>query len=337
MLTAEANFSARPLRPELAQALAAVQAQIAGISEQVSMLQASVDSLRQPGKQNRRSCNAGLAESGCQEDSALPGKRQRLWLPMETHAGLSSGLQTVQQAVDEWFVGLYGFPPPSVIRTQAAQQGQRLSKKASDQLSRRRHLPLLAAERGWPMNKAIAVYSLVMERHGLSLAELRDGVRLSNPVRDPAARGGKPASCQVICRSPHLPEVSVEQFAAWVAAATEEIAVSSSPWASSACIGLVGTLLEVAWTWWVLQLLGCNHSNECEQLVYLCVVLVRTCFAPLPNYISGTTSAVCSSWDVMWSCAVSSTSSCPSLPRANSACPVVATLPHCKRNSKSYS
>ena len=231
MIKAEADFSARPLRPELAQALAAVQAQIAGISEQVSMLQASVDNLRQPGKQSRRSCNARLAESSFQEGSAPPGKRQRLWLPMETHAGLSSGLQTVQQAVDEWFVGLYGFPAPSVIRTQAAQRGQRLSKKASDQLSRRRHLPLrvlaLAAERGWPMSKAIAVYSLVMERHGLSLAELRDGVRLSNPVRDPAARGGKPASCQVICRSPHLPEVSVEQFAAWVAAATEEVALSS--------------------------------------------------------------------------------------------------------------
>ena len=233
MVKAEAAFSARPLRPELAQALAAVQAQIAGISEQVSLLQASVDSLRQPGKQScKRASKARLAELSFQEGSAPPAKRQHLWLPMETHAGLSSGLKTVQQAVEEWFVGLYGFPPPAVIRTQAAQRGQRLGKKASDQLSRRRHLPLrvqaLAAERRWPMDKAVAVYSLVMQRHALSLAQLRDGVRLSNPMPNPAARGGKPASSQVIWRAPGYPVVSIDQFAAWVAAATEEVGVLSS-------------------------------------------------------------------------------------------------------------
>ena len=232
MIKAEAAFSARPLRPELAQALAAVQAQIAGISEQVSQLQASLDSLRQLGKQSKRASKAQLADLSFQEGSAPPAKRQHLWLPTETHAGLSSGLKTVQQAVDEWFVGLYGFPPPTAILTQAAQRGQRLSKRASDQLSRRRHLPLrvqaLAAEHRWPMNKAVAVYSLVMQRHGLSLAELRDGVRLSNPMPNPAARGGKPASCQVICRAPGYPVVSLDQFAAWVAAATEEVALLSS-------------------------------------------------------------------------------------------------------------
>ena len=63
-----------------------------------------------------------------------------------------------------------------------------------------------------------------MQRHSLSLAELRDGVRLSSPVRDPAAKGGKPASSEQICRAPGLPPVSVVQFAAWVQEATDDIA-----------------------------------------------------------------------------------------------------------------
>ena len=75
--------------------------------------------------------------------------------------------------------------------SQAIQRGQRLSKKAIDNLSRRRHLPLriqaLATDRCWPLKKALAVYELVMQKHSLSLAELRDAVRLSSPVRPRAA------------------------------------------------------------------------------------------------------------------------------------------------------
>ena len=42
----------------------------------------------------------------------------------------------------------------------------------------------------------MAVYELVMQQHKLSLAELRDAVRLSSPVRHAAAKGGKPAQSQ---------------------------------------------------------------------------------------------------------------------------------------------
>ena len=145
--------------------------------------------------------------------------------------GLSSGLSSVQEAVDEWFTGLHGFPAPPLLCDQAVQRGQRLSKKAIDNLSRRRHLPLrihaLAADRCWPLKKAMAVYELVMQRHSLSLAELRDAVRLSSPVRHPNAKGGKPAQSQHVNRSPGLPSISISQFAAWVQQATDDIAVLS--------------------------------------------------------------------------------------------------------------
>ncbi|KAL0034258.1 hypothetical protein WJX77_005841 [Trebouxia sp. C0004] len=64
-------------------------------------------------------------------------------------------------------------------------------------------------------------------RHSLSLAELRDAVRLSSPVRHPKAKGGKPAQCQHVNRSPGLPSISISQFAGWVEQATDEVAVLS--------------------------------------------------------------------------------------------------------------
>ncbi|DBB00228.1 TPA: hypothetical protein ACH3X1_014058 [Trebouxia sp. C0004] len=111
-----------------------------------------------------------------------------------------------QEAIDEWFTGLHRFPAPPLLCEQAIQCGQRLSKKAIDNLSRRRHLPLriqaLATDFCWPLKKALAVYELVMQRHSLSLAELRDAVCLSSPVRHPNAKGGKPAQSQHVNRSP---------------------------------------------------------------------------------------------------------------------------------------
>ena len=73
----------------------------------------------------------------------------------------------------------------------------------------------------------MAVYELVMQQHKLSLAELRDAVRLSSPVRHPKAKGGKPAQSQHVNRSPGLPCILISQFAAWVQQATDDIAVSS--------------------------------------------------------------------------------------------------------------
>ena len=224
VLQAELHWSARPLSPQLTEAFGKIKQQVDSVSEQVARLQLSVDSMQAPAGESQ----AGSTSSAAAASSAAPQtKRQRLMLALEAQAGLSSGLTTVQQAVDEWFTGLHGFPPPPALREQALQRGQRLSKKATDQLSRRRHLPLrvqaLSKDRSWPLSKAVAVYELVMERHSLSLAELRDGVRLSSPVRDRAAKGGKPASSELLCRAPGLPPVSVVQFAAWVQEATADV------------------------------------------------------------------------------------------------------------------
>ncbi|KAL3134707.1 hypothetical protein ABBQ32_007710 [Trebouxia sp. C0010 RCD-2024] len=60
-----------------------------------------------------------------------------------------------------------------------------------------------------------------MQTHSLSLAKLRDAVRLSSPVRHPDAKGGKPAQSQHVNGSPGLPLISISQFAAWVQKATD--------------------------------------------------------------------------------------------------------------------
>ncbi|KAL3130214.1 hypothetical protein ABBQ38_008513 [Trebouxia sp. C0009 RCD-2024] len=75
--------------------------------------------------------NSGLAADHCMPaagSSIL--QRPHLELAMEAQAGLSSGLSLVQEAVDEWFTGLQGFPAPPLLSEQATQRGQRLSKKA---------------------------------------------------------------------------------------------------------------------------------------------------------------------------------------------------------------
>ena len=76
----------------------------------------------------------------------------------------------------------------------------------------------------------MAVYELVMQRHKLPLAELRDAVRLSSPMRHAAAKGGKPAQTQHVNRSPGLPLLSISQFAAWVQQATYDIAKLPISW-----------------------------------------------------------------------------------------------------------
>ena len=76
----------------------------------------------------------------------------------------------------------------------------------------------------------MAVYELVVQQHKLSLAELRDAVRLSSPVRHAAANGGKPAQSQHVNRSPGLPVISINQFVAWVQQATDDVAKLPFSW-----------------------------------------------------------------------------------------------------------
>ena len=227
VINAEMECNTRPLSPQMTEAFDKINKQVCSLSEQMAHLQLSLDSMKQP-------LDGNLAADHCMPaaGSSTP-QTPHLELAMEAQVGLSSGLSSMQEAVDEWFTGLHdhGFPAPPLLCEQAIQRGQRLSKKAIDNLSRRRHLPLqiqaLATDRCWPLKKALAVYELVIQRHSLSLAELQDAVCLSSPVRHPKAKGGKPAQSQHVNRSAGLPCILISQFAAWVQQATDDIALSS--------------------------------------------------------------------------------------------------------------
>ncbi|DBA66694.1 TPA: hypothetical protein ACH3X2_002158 [Trebouxia sp. C0005] len=228
VMNAELEWNTRPLSPQMTEAFDKISKQVCSLSEQIAHLQLSVAGMQQP-LDSQMAANHGMLTASSSSMQAQAARSPRIEL--EAQVGLSSGLSSVQEALDEWFTGLHGFPAPPLLCEQAIQRGQRLSKKAIDNLSRRRHLPLriqaLATDRCWPLKKALAVYELVMQRHSLSLAELRDAVRLSSPVRHPTAKGGKPAQCQHVNRSPGLPSISISQFAGWVEQATDEIAVLS--------------------------------------------------------------------------------------------------------------
>ena len=228
MIDAELECNARPLSPQMTEAFDKISKHVCSLSEQIAQLQLSVDGMQQP-VDSQTAANRSMVTAGSLVTQARAARSPRI--EFEAQVGLSSGLSSVQEAVDEWFTGLHGFPAPPLLCEQAVQRGQRLSKKAIDNLSRRRHLPLriqaLATDRCWPLKKALAVYELVMQRYSLSLAELRDAVRLSSPVRHPDAKGGKPAQSQHVNRSPGLPRISISQFAAWVQQATEDIASMS--------------------------------------------------------------------------------------------------------------
>ncbi|DBB02851.1 TPA: hypothetical protein ACH3X1_013458 [Trebouxia sp. C0004] len=229
VMNAELEWNARPLSPQMTEAFDKISKQVCSHSEQIAHLQLSVDGMMQP-VHSQTAANHSMPTACSSSTQARAARSPRTEL--EAQVGLSSGLSSVQEAVDEWFTGLHGFPAPPLSCEQAIQRGQRLSKKAIDNLSRRRHLPLriqaLATDRCWPLKKALAVYELVMQRHSLSLAELRDAVRLSSPVRHPNAKGGKPAQSQHVNRSPGLPLISISQFAVWVQQAIDDIASTSS-------------------------------------------------------------------------------------------------------------
>ena len=228
VINAELECSTCPLSPRMTEAFDKISKQVYSLSEQIAHLQLSVNGMQQP-VDSQTAANHSMPTASSSITQAQAATRPHLEL--EAQVGLSSGLSSVQEALDEWFTGLNGFPAPPLLCEQALQHGQRLSKKAIDNLSRRRHLPLriqtLATDRCWPLKKALAVYELVMQRHSLSLAELRDAVRLSSPVRHPNAKGGKPAQSRHVNRSPGLPLISISQFAAWVQQATDDIASMS--------------------------------------------------------------------------------------------------------------
>lgn len=136
VIASELLWSGQPLSPELTREFSELRVQVTSISEQLAQLQRSVDSLKRPAEGHN-----GL-------ELEPPAKRQEqtkldVGLPvLEAGVCLSAGLSTVKEAVQEWFFGFAGFPTPEGMRTRILARGQRVVKKYSDQLSKRRHLPL---------------------------------------------------------------------------------------------------------------------------------------------------------------------------------------------------
>ena len=100
-------------------------------------------------------------------------------------------LNTVEDAFDEW----------PKIESQVEELGgwRELSKQSRNNFNKRRHLVyrirmlIDAKPHGLSEGAACRVYTYVLQRGGLSLAELRDAVNHSDPVPASSAKGGRPA------------------------------------------------------------------------------------------------------------------------------------------------
>ena len=145
-----------PLSPQLTEAFEKISKRVCSLSEQVAHLQLTMDSMKQPSPTHL------LAEPIVSTASCSNLQPAGLEFAVEAQMGLSSSLSSMREAVEERFFGLHGFPAPPTLCEQAVQRGQRLSKKAIDNMSKRRHLPLriqaLATDGCWPLKKAMAVY-----------------------------------------------------------------------------------------------------------------------------------------------------------------------------------
>lgn len=157
VIHAELECSARPLSPQLTEAFDKISKQVYSFSEQVAHLQLTMDNMKQP----LLSCL--IAEHIVPTTSRSTFQPTGLEFAVEAQVGLSS-LSSVREAVEEWFYGLYGFPAPPMLCEQAVQHGQQLNKKAIDNMSKRRHLPLriqaLATDRCWPLKKGMVSMNL---------------------------------------------------------------------------------------------------------------------------------------------------------------------------------
>ncbi|KAL3130215.1 hypothetical protein ABBQ38_008514 [Trebouxia sp. C0009 RCD-2024] len=161
VINAELECNARPVSPQVTEAFDKISKQVCSLSEQIALLQLSMAGMQQP-VDSQLAANHGMLTASSSITQAQAPRSPRL--VFEAQVGLSSGLSSVQEALDEWFTGLHEFPALPLSCEQAIQRGQRLSKKSIDNLSRRRHLPLriqaLATDRCWPLKKALLYMSL---------------------------------------------------------------------------------------------------------------------------------------------------------------------------------
>ncbi|DBB10688.1 TPA: hypothetical protein ACH3X3_007189 [Trebouxia sp. C0006] len=116
VINAELECNARPLSPQMTEAFDKISKQVCSLSEQIAHLQLSVDGMQQP-VDSEMAANHGMPTASSSITQARAARSPRLEL--EAQVGLSSGLSSVQEAVDECFTGLHGFPAPPLLCKQA--------------------------------------------------------------------------------------------------------------------------------------------------------------------------------------------------------------------------
>ena len=117
-MNAELEWNARPLSPQMTEAFDKISKQVCSLSEQIAHLQLSVNGMMQP-VHSQTAANLSMPTASSSNTQARAATSARIEL--EAQVGLSSGLSSVQEAVDEWFIGLHGFPaPPCCVNRQSS-------------------------------------------------------------------------------------------------------------------------------------------------------------------------------------------------------------------------
>ncbi|KAL0047769.1 hypothetical protein WJX82_011485 [Trebouxia sp. C0006] len=108
VINAELECNARPLSLQMTEAFDKISKQVCSLSEQIAHLQLSVNGMQQP-VDSKMAGNHGMPTA---TSSIMQAQAARSpCIELEAQVGLSSGLSSVQEAVDEWFTNLHGHLP----------------------------------------------------------------------------------------------------------------------------------------------------------------------------------------------------------------------------------
>ena len=107
-MNAELEWNARPLSPQMTEAFDKISKQVCSLSEQIAHLQLSVNGMMQPVHSQTAANSMPTASSSNTQARAATSPR----IELEAQVGLSSGLGSVHEAVDEWFTGNPAWPTP---------------------------------------------------------------------------------------------------------------------------------------------------------------------------------------------------------------------------------
>jgi len=118
VIDAELECNARPLSPQMTEAFDKISKHVCSLSKQIAQLQLILDGMMHP-VHSQTAANHSMPTASSSNTQARAARSPRIEL--EAQVGLSSGLSSVQEALDEWFTGLHGFPaPPCCVNRQSS-------------------------------------------------------------------------------------------------------------------------------------------------------------------------------------------------------------------------